>query len=383
MKKLSDVADIIMGQSPPSSSYNTGRRGIPFFQGKAEFGALYPEVKKWCDAPTKIAKKNDILISVRAPVGPTNLCPEKACIGRGLAAVRAKNGSAFNLFILYYLRSIENKLAAQGKGSTFTAINREDLERIKFPDISYQNQETIARLLSKTESAIEKRREAIRLLDDFLKSTFVEMFGDPAAAQKRNSIVCLGDITSLVSSGSTPLGGEATYLKKGIKFIRSQNVHMNRLAFDDIAFISEEVHRQMKRTWVKRDDVLLNITGASIGRVAYFNGADDSANVNQHVCIIRPVKDKVIAEYLSFLISMPNYQKKIFSRNAGATRQAFNFNQIREFEIPLASLNEQQKFARIIEAVGTLKERMKSSEIELQNLFAALMQKALNGDQNQ
>src|SRR5680860_802479 len=85
--RLDEVAHVEMGQSPPSSSYNEDREGLPFFQGKAEFGALYPEPKKWCTDPKKLASKDDVLISVRAPVGPTNLAPEKCCIGRGLAAL--------------------------------------------------------------------------------------------------------------------------------------------------------------------------------------------------------------------------------------------------------------------------------------------------------
>jgi type I restriction enzyme S subunit len=136
----------------------------------------------------------------------------------------------------------------------------------------------------------------------------------------------------------------------------------------------------MKRTWVKKDDVLLNITGASIGRVAFFDGEDDTANVNQHVCIIRPDKNKVLPQYLSFLISMPNYQKTILGKNAGATRQAFNFDQIKRFQIPLAALSEQQKFAGLVQKVEKLKGKQKQSETQLQNLFNSLMQRAFRGE---
>ena len=95
---------MIQGQSPPGSSYNTEGKGLPFFQGKAEFGELYPTAVKWCTEPSKIAQRDDILISVRAPVGPTNLCPEQACIGRGLAALRPRNGIPPR-YILYALRN--------------------------------------------------------------------------------------------------------------------------------------------------------------------------------------------------------------------------------------------------------------------------------------
>src|SRR5688572_27321929 len=90
--RLSEIAGIVMGQSPPSSTYNTRSEGLPFFQGKAEFGDLYPEARVWCSAPSKVAEKNDILLSVRAPVGPTNLAPAKSCIGRGLSAIHPESG---------------------------------------------------------------------------------------------------------------------------------------------------------------------------------------------------------------------------------------------------------------------------------------------------
>jgi type I restriction enzyme S subunit len=129
---LEMMADIIMGQSPPSSTYNKDGKGLPFFQGKAEFGDFYPTPVKWCKSPKKIAEEGDILISIRAPVGPTNLAGQKCCIGRGLGVIRPLVEMPSKL-ILYYLRYIEDKLSKEGQGSTFTAISRDDLVCIRFP----------------------------------------------------------------------------------------------------------------------------------------------------------------------------------------------------------------------------------------------------------
>lgn len=123
---------IIMGQSPSSRYYNSKGQGLPFYQGKADYGKLYPTPTKWCEKPTKIAEKNDILISVRAPVGPTNICPEQSCIGRGLAALRSlANGNIF--YLLYAIRAIEREIAQQGVGSTFTAISKKNLSSLLLP----------------------------------------------------------------------------------------------------------------------------------------------------------------------------------------------------------------------------------------------------------
>lgn len=281
-------------------------------------------------------------------------------------------------FLMYFLNYMD--LRSYISGTTRGKLNQQRMNHIKVPLLEINKQRKISDILTRAEFALKKRRQTLRLADEFLKSAFLEMFGDPVKNPEKLDVVLCGTIASHVSSGSTPLGGDKIYLKEGILFIRSQNVLMNRLDLSDVAYISNEVHQRMKRTWVKKDDVLLNITGASIGRVAFYEGRDDTANVNQHVCIIRPDKNKILPQYLSFLISMPNYQKTILGKNAGATRQAFNFDQIKRFRIPLASIPEQQKFAGLVQKVEKLKEKQKQSETQLQNLFNSLMQRAFRGE---
>ena len=106
---LKDYFTIIAGQSPESKYYNTDGIGLPFFQGKADFGELYPTIRVYCSQPTKIAEKDDILLSVRAPVGPTNLAPCQVCIGRGLTAIGPS--SSLNLkCVLVLFREFEAQL---------------------------------------------------------------------------------------------------------------------------------------------------------------------------------------------------------------------------------------------------------------------------------
>ncbi len=143
-----------MGQSPPSNTYNADGRGLPFYQGKTEFGNLYPTPIKFCSVPSKVAEKNDILVSVRAPVGPTNLCPEKSCIGRGLAGIRPL-GEIPSRYLLYYLRSEEAWLAAQGTGSTFTAISKTDLTQLNVRLAPFAEQR---RIVAKLETLLIVRR---------------------------------------------------------------------------------------------------------------------------------------------------------------------------------------------------------------------------------
>lgn len=131
MAPLGVYVGVIMGQSPPSSAYNRVGEGLPFYQGKAQFGRLYPTPTDWCTEPTKVGEPGDVLISVRAPVGPTNMLTERSCIGRGLTALRGLGGDQMHL--LYTLRAFEHTIAALGVGSTFRAIAKHDLDHFVIP----------------------------------------------------------------------------------------------------------------------------------------------------------------------------------------------------------------------------------------------------------
>src|SRR5690554_3660724 len=185
LKSLDEVADIIAGQSPPSKFYNKKGEGLPFFQGKADFGEKYPIVRAWCTEPTKVANTNDILMSVRAPVGPVNIATEKCVIGRGLSAISAKDGH-YSLYIYFYLKTHQNLIQKYSSGSTFKAITQKEIKRIPItiPD-SFEDQKRIAKILSECEALIQKRKDSIELLDEFLKSVFLEMFGDPRSNLKK------------------------------------------------------------------------------------------------------------------------------------------------------------------------------------------------------
>ena len=160
----------------------------------------------------------------------------------------------------------------------------------------------------------------------------------------------IGELAIKVGSGVTPRGGESVYKMDGHSFVRSQNVGLGHLILDDIAFIDEETHLRQKSTELKLEDVLLNITGASIGRSALVNEQVVGGNVNQHVCIIR-TKENLISSFLcNFLLS--NYgQRQIDSFQAGGNRQGLNFEQIKSIKIAIPSTKEQTKVAKLLQLI--------------------------------
>ncbi|MFZ3593925.1 restriction endonuclease subunit S [Streptomyces sp. BH104] len=173
MARLDEIAEITLGQSPPGASYNSNGAGLPFFQGKAEFGELHPAARKWTTAATKTAQPGDILLSVRAPVGPTNIALNRCAIGRGLASIRARDGVS-QRFLLHALRGTAHQLASRATGSTFGAVSgavvREHL--VPIPPLAEQHRivEALEDHLSRLEAGTKNLIHAASLVPLQLRS---------------------------------------------------------------------------------------------------------------------------------------------------------------------------------------------------------------------
>ena len=175
-KQLNDVADIIMGQSPLSQSYNKDKKGLPFYQGKTEFSDIYiKEATVYCNSPIKVVEENDILMSVRAPVGDVNIATQKSCIGRGLASIKPKKIDY--LYLFYLLKEQKSKIEKIGVGSTFKAINKNNISTLKISIVEKDKQDKIRNYLSSIEKLkfeIEKSIEIAQNLYDSLISKYFD-----------------------------------------------------------------------------------------------------------------------------------------------------------------------------------------------------------------
>lgn len=177
--RLKDCCTIIAGQSPESKYYNTTGEGLPFFQGKADFGELYPAIRVYCSQPTKIAEKDDILLSVRAPVGPTNLAPCKVCIGRGLTAIRPSE-VLLTRYVLLFFRYFEAQLASKGTGTTFKAITQDVVKNLEIPIPPISEQERIVarieELFSQLDAGVETLKKTKAQLAVYRQAVLKEAF---------------------------------------------------------------------------------------------------------------------------------------------------------------------------------------------------------------
>ena len=184
----------------------------------------------------------------------------------------------------------------------------------------------------------------------------------------------LGELAVKVGSGSTPKGGNAVYTTSGHCFVRSQNVGMGHLILNDIAYIDESTHQKQKSTELRTNDVLLNITGASIGRTALATEEINGGNVNQHVCIIR-TNGNVEPSYICDYIQTSKIQKYIQSLQTGGSREGLNFEQIRSFPINIPTVEEQVKIAKLLSLINERIATQSKLIEDLKKLKSAIVEK--------
>jgi type I restriction enzyme S subunit len=192
--------------------------------------------------------------------------------------------------------------------------------------------------------AVAAKRRQLETLDTLRKSIIHSFFSNQSDAPNER----VKDVAARITSGVTPEGGASGYLDSGIPLLRSQNVHFDGLHLDDVAFISAETHAGMSGSQVKSRDVLLNITGASIGRCTFVPDGFGEGNVNQHVCIIRP-GPCIDHRYLAAFLSSPKGQDQILSTFTGASRQGLSHSDLGLIRIPFPEIKVQREIVGTIE----------------------------------
>jgi len=307
-------------------------------------------------------------------------------------------------YYAYFLRN----LALTGFIESLTKGIRERSTDFRYNDFGklllahppYEEQTAIARFLdektSKIDEAISIKQKQIELLKErrqILIHKAVTRGLNPDITLKPSGVDWIGEIpehwgvmkikfvTMKIGSGVTPSGGATTYLNDGVPLLRSQNIHFGRIDLSDVAFISQRVHNSMSNSKVNKGDVLLNITGGSIGRCHYVE-TDIDLNVNQHVCIVRP-NSKVLPVFLNAVFASEVGQGQIWFFQQGGGREGLNFQAIKNFYIPLPPTNEQESISYKIRQISSNFDksiRIQEQEIRaLKEYKSSLINKAVTG----
>lgn len=359
---LKNICKINMGQSPDSSSYNDNKDGIPFFQGNADFGEKYPVTRVWCNAPIKVAQPNDILISVRAPIGALNFAKEECCIGRGLAALTPDRSKVSLEFIYWVLKWKKAELNSKGTGSTFKAISRKVLEETLVPAIDFEKQYEYAEILGKTYSVIKKYKKELNCLDGLIKARFVELFD---GKYPEDTLLNLCNIVDY--RGKTP-----EKVEHGLPFITAKNVKMHHMTLEPREYISKETYdKVMVRGFPKEGDVVFT-TEAPLGNVCRIPHFDTEFYIGQRIVTMQT--DALNPTYLEYALSDEEFVRKYMGKSSGSTVTGIRVRLLEQLTIPVPPRTLQDEFATFVNQVDKSKVAVQKALDETQMLFDSLMQ---------
>ena len=372
MPRLDDVCAITMGQSPDSSTYNKERNGLPFFQGNADFGEIHPSVRMWCSEPSKIARENDILISVRAPIGALNIANCECCIGRGLAALTVNNDICTREYLWYALSSKIDELNSKGTGSTFKAVNKSTLSETEIPLPSLDEQRRIAATLDKVTDLITKRRQQLDKLDELVNARFVEMFGDPVSNPydwNLRGLLQLGDCKNGMNFHSTDIGVNVHCL--GVGDFKNLSCISDTSKLPTVSLTGMPSDEYM----LKDGDIVFvrsNGNKALVGRSLVVYPATTPTTFSGFCIRFRLHCDEVKADYLLRVLKTDSIRKKMAGR--GANIQNLNQKILGELQIPVPPLDLQNQYTGFVEQIEKTKVTISHSLERLETLKKALMQ---------
>ena len=388
IKKLAEVCNIIMGQSPPSDTYNENAKGIPFFQGKAEFTDLYPIVKKYCSKPTKIAEPFDILLSVRAPVGTTNIANQQCCIGRGLAAIRFENYKDG----FYFLRSIQHELDSKGTGTTFRAISGDTIRETLIPYPPLETQQSIVskieELFSELDQGIADLKTAQAQLKVYRQSVLKHAF----EGKLTNKNVKDGElpegwemvfITDLAEKEKNALkaGPFGSSLKKefytptGYKIYGQEQVISDNPFYGDY-YVNEEKYKELFSCRVKPLDILISLVG-TVGKVLLLPQNCEEGIINPRLIKISLNKEIYLPQFFKYYFES-SYVKSFYkAETRGTTMDVLNLGIIKTIPFPKPPINEQHQIVQEIESRLSVADKMEESIQESLQKTEALRQSIL------
>ena len=373
MAKLGDVCVINMGQSPDSSTYNEKGDGIPFFQGNADFGEVTPNARIWCTDPTKIAQKDDILISVRAPIGALNMANTACCIGRGLAALTPNKRLCSGKYLWYALSGKVTELNNKGTGSTFKAINKSVLAETEITLPPLETQRRIAAVLDKVSALIALRRQQLDKLDELVKARFVEMFGDLKSNPQGWPVVPFSEFAKIDGNMTTDYEKYADYPHIGIDSI-------------------EKGTGELKGYRTVREDGV--ISGKYIFTPQHIIYSKIRPNLNKvalpdfyGVCSadaypILPNRLNCNRVFLAAVMRSEYYLDYILQFSSRTNLPKVNRKEIAGFCMPLPPLALQEQFAAFVAQTDKAKLTIQNGLEKLETLKKALMQEYFEGGNN-
>lgn len=380
---LATVSDIVMGQSPDSSSYNKAGDGLPFFQGKADFTDTYKTIiRQWTTEPTKIAEPADTLISVRAPVGDVAVNNVRACIGRGLAAVRAKQRITDQVYLFYVLQSLKTFFNTKAQGSTFTAINGPELKKISTLLPPIKEQQKIAEILGTVDEDIAKTQEVIDATEKLKRGLMQQLFTCGIGHTKFKEtkigqipeeweVKKIGDLGSVIT-GNTPKTSDRGNYGEEYLFVSPKDIGSTKYINDSESKLSRKGFDTTRK--IPSGSVLVVCIGSTIGKIAV---AGIELSTNQQINSV-VVNENYSNEFVYY--QLLHRKNEIIGKRSTQAVPIINKTDFSEIPIALPKKKEeQQEIAEILSAVDEKILVNKKLKEKLTLLKKGLMQDLLSG----
>ena len=376
--RLGDVCTVIAGQSPKGSFYNDQGEGLPFYQGKKEFTErLIGQPKKWTTFVTKAAVAGDILMSVRAPVGPINQATEKICIGRGLAAIRPNE--ALNVDYLWYALTWLQPTIIGHAGAVFESVNKAGIELLRIPLPPLEEQRRIVAVLDEAFEGLDRARAHAELnlqdAHDIFRSSLSRAFNDESTTWIDEELTDLG----VIQTGSTPKTAEPDNLGEFIPFIKPGDFKGDgTLVYDNQGLSEKGV--SISRI-VPPGSAMMVCIGATIGKTGF---TDREITTNQQINSIIPRKG-VSGEYLYHQMLTPEFQAAVVQNAGQATLPIINKKKWSKLRLKLPSDPELQH--TITDKLRDLRGRLDQVQAyyrgklaDLDDLRQSILQRAFAGE---
>lgn len=306
---------------------------------------------------------------------------EKCWVNNHAHVLTAKDNLVLE-YLMYYLNYTD--LSLHINGATRGKLTQGTLNSIKIPFPDLPTQQKIVTILNKADELRQYDKQLLAKHDTLTQSLFLDMFGDPVKNEKEWKKVELKKCTSKIGSGSTPRGGKEAYHREGISLIRSLNIYDNVFKYKNLAFINDEQAEKLKNVTIENNDVLFNITGASVCRCTVVPADVLPARVNQHVSILRPLTDKLHPLFLSHLLISENIKIQLLGVGSagGAIMEAITKEQLEKFKIPVPPIELQKQFAERVKLIEVQKQQAQQALAKSEDLFQGLLQQAFKGELN-
>lgn len=381
--KLEDCVEIILGQSPKSETYNDKEEGIPFFQGKADFGTIYPNVRFYCNKPSKIAKNGDILLSIRAPVGAVNISNLNCCIGRGLAALRGK-GNIQNNFVYFLIKAYEIILHQQSTGTTFDAITGNALKNINIilPPLEEQGRivEKIEELFSDIDNGIKDLKTAQAQIKQYRQSVLKSAFEGKLYKTSEWKEVKLEDVCSKITDGSH--FSPKSKIDGLYPYITVKDVKNDIIDFANSKRIDKDEYDLLVKSGCKPqlNDVLFSKDG-TVGKVVLIKYNKEFV-VLSSLAIIRP-KQIIESKFLYYILKSPQFLIEATNKKVGVAIRRIILATLKKISVPLPTIPEQQQIVAEIEkrfaVADEMEKAVNDSLLQAEKLKQSILKQAFAG----